>query len=402
MPADDRYLFISADTHASASTGTYRAYLDPAFRAAYDESTGEQGRADDPSGVDELDPDVRRNEIQDAQGAVGEVVFPDATPPFYPREILLSGPPTPAEYPNRRAGVQALNRWMADFCGAFPSRRAGVGTLVLNDLDDTLADLEWMAGHGLRGGVQLPNITPNVDWIPHLGTAGYDRLWAAIQDFDLTINMHVEGGYPPLEMNPESLFLVNADGPHGMIRNVVLMILSGVFDRFPRLRVAISEVPLQILTNLVAFLDTPYRLARDQAVLGTIPIIPGMELQHLPGDYLRTNVWFTASPPLRADLATVESAMGFEQLMVGNDYPHHESAYPFTREALRQMFHDRDEPTIRRVLADNPAALYGFDVSVLEVEAARVGPTVAELAEPVVELPERANYCLVANHTTPG
>lgn len=394
MDDDEHYLFISADTHAHPTDDVYRAYLDPAFREAFNESIGA------PASVDTAAPpvsDEARNDIQNAQGCVGEVVFPDASPPFFPRGVLMSGPPRPAEYAQRRAGVHALNRWMAEFCAFFPVRRAGVGSVVLNDLDDTLTDVAWIAEHGLRGGVQLPNITPDVDWIPHLGDRCYDRLWAAIQDADLTVNMHVEGGFPPLDPDAASLVRFNTDAPHNMIRNVVLMTLGGVFDRFPRLRVAVSEVPIGVLTSLVGFLDVSYETWRRSGQLGTIPLTDEIALRHAPGDYLATNVWFTASPPLVADLATVEATLGFDHLMVGNDYPHPESAYPFTREVLRQVFCDWEPTAVRTVLCDTPAALYGFDIEVLRAEADRFGPTVAEIAEPLSALPENANFTLAAN-----
>ena len=46
------------------------------------------------------------------------------------------------------------------------------------------------------------------------------------------------------------------------------------------------------------------------------------------------------------------------------------------------------------ILAANAAALYGFDLDALAPLAAQVGPTVAELAEPLRELPENPSQGL--------
>ena len=81
--------------------------------------------------------------------------------------------------------------------------------------------------------------------------------------------------------------------------------------------------------------------------------------------------------------------------MWGSDYPHNEGTFPFTREHLRQRFSDVPEPELRKVLAGNAAELYGFDLAALAPLAARVGPTVAELAQPLVELPDGANEALL-------
>ena len=45
------------------------------------------------------------------------------------------------EYEHRLAGVRAHNRWLVDWCGEFPERRAGIGQIFLNDVDDAIEDV---------------------------------------------------------------------------------------------------------------------------------------------------------------------------------------------------------------------------------------------------------------------
>jgi hypothetical protein len=49
------------------------------------------------------------------------------------------------------------------------------------------------------------------------------------------------------------------------------------------------------------------------------------------------------------------------------------------------------EDDMRLILGANAAACYGMDTDVLETAAARVGPTVAELREPVGDVPSGAH-----------
>ena len=49
------------------------------------------------------------------------------------------------------------------------------------------------------------------------------------------------------------------------------------------------------------------------------------------------------------------------------------------------------------MLSDNAAAMYGFDLDALAAPASRLGPTVAEIREPLTELPEHPNEALLAN-----
>ena len=79
------------------------------------------------------------------------MIFPNTVPPFFPSFVLFARPPKPDEYEHRRAGIQAHNRWLEDFCGRYPERRAGIGQIFLNDIDDAIEDVIWIKEHGLRG-----------------------------------------------------------------------------------------------------------------------------------------------------------------------------------------------------------------------------------------------------------
>ena len=73
--------------------------------------------------------------------------------------------------------------------------------------------------------------------------------------------------------------------------------------------------------------------------------------------------------------------------MWGSDYPHTEGSYPYSREALRASFADAPESEVRTMLGDTAAHVYGFDLDALDQIAARVGPTVAEIAQPLEAFP---------------
>jgi len=81
--------------------------------------------------------------------------------------------------------------------------------------------------------------------------------------------------------------------------------------------------------------------------------------------------------------------------MWGSDYPHDEGTYPFSREALRQVFSDWSPADMQRILTDNVAKLYDFDVAALKPLSDEFGPTQRELAQPLLELPENPNEALL-------
>ena len=78
--ASDHYTIISADTHAGANHETYREYLDPAWRDEFDAWRGEyknpwKDLRDTSLRTRNWDDDLR-NEQQEADGVVAEVIFP--------------------------------------------------------------------------------------------------------------------------------------------------------------------------------------------------------------------------------------------------------------------------------------------------------------------------------------
>jgi hypothetical protein len=87
--------------------------------------------------------------------------------------------------------------------------------------------------------------------------------------------------------------------------------------------------------------------------------------------------------------------VGIDRVMWGSDYPHEEGTLPFTREHLRQVLGHLEPEQIQQIVGGNTAELYGFDMDALRPAAEKYGPTVAEIAEPLVQLPEGANEALL-------
>ena len=89
--------------------------------------------------------------------------------------------------------------------------------------------------------------------------------------------------------------------------------------------------------------------------------------------------------------------------MWGSDYPHDEGTYPFTREHLRQLFHDVPADELRQMLAGNAAELYGFDLDALAPHR-RQGRAHRRGDRPrrSIELPDEPNEALLRGVLTPA
>jgi predicted TIM-barrel fold metal-dependent hydrolase len=380
----DRYTIVSADCHAGANHATYREYLESRWHEDFDAWRGryknpfrdlqDDGRTRNWDGE-------RRLAEQAADGVVAEVVFPNTVPPFFPTGQVVAPAPTAEELPRRLAGLHAHNRWLVDFVGASPARRAGLGQILLNDVDEAVGDVRWMKDSGLAG-VLLPGVAPDTPWIKPLYDPVYDPLWAVCQELDLPVTHHSGGsGIPSFGRHPftNSLFVMET----GFFANRALwhLILSGVFDRFPRLRLVLTEQGSAWVLPVLKKMDGVWDYMR-RGRLGELDVPEGALTARRPSEYFRENVWLGASFPSPEEAAAFHE-IGLDRILWGSDYPHDEGTYPDTRRSLRAAFAAWPEAELRRILAGNIASVYGFDLDALAPVAAEVGPTVEEIATPL-------------------
>jgi len=378
------YVVISADTHAGASIEAYRAYLDPAHRERFDAwraSYRNPQRRHIGSKKHKNWDDAERLRDMESEGVVGEVVFPNTVPPFFRTSVLICGNPSVENYRDRLAGIRAHNRWLAEWCAEHPERRAGIGLVYLNDVDEAIADVEWIAKHGLRGGVLLPHVPPDCTHIRPLYAPDYDRFWAACQDCDVVLNHHGGTGSPDYGPYKVALPIRLLETPFFSTRSYAHLLLGGVFERFPKLRYIVTESGCAWVPSTLENLDRVWARVRTGAV-GEFEFATDSMPPEPPSFYARRNCFYGASSPSRRELAG-RHEIGIDRILWGSDYPHYEGTYPYTRPSLRHTLHDVPEPEVRAILGENAARLYGFDLAKLAPLAERFGPTPAEVATPL-------------------
>lgn len=379
------YLLITADTHAGGSHAQYREYLEPAWRERFDAwRGGYKNPAQEHYGTKKMKNwDLAiRSEDQNSQGVVGEVVFPNTVPPFFRKSIVTAQPPQPADYESCLAGIRAHNRWLADFCAEDPVRRAGVGLILPNDLDEAIKDIEFIAHAGLRGGVLLPLIPPDCGWLKPLYDPAWDRVFAAIQDHDLVMNQHSGQGSPDYGKGPVAEALWISEVTFYCQAGYRHLIMSGVFEKFPRLKYILTESGCAWVPAMLGSLDRIHRGIQAGAIGEMNYKDMQWVLKETPSFYAARNCFYGASFPSVDDLNGIER-IGVDKVLWGNDYPHYEGTFPYNLESLRLTFSGLSEPVRRKVLGENAAALYKFDVEALRAQADRYGPTPLQLDTPL-------------------
>ncbi len=205
---DDRYLVVSADHHAGADVQDYKPYLAAEWHDEFDawaaEVTDRWNAANEGRDNERSWHSARRLEEDDADGIAGEVLFPNTLPPFYPKNDLTSSlPRTQKEYEQRFAGLRAHNRWTVDFIAQAPVRRRGPVQILLNDVDDAVAEIKWGHEHGLTA-VLIPAPSPNHP-LEGLWSRRYDPIWALAEELGMPINQHSGAGAPEVGTDPAEL-----------------------------------------------------------------------------------------------------------------------------------------------------------------------------------------------------
>jgi predicted TIM-barrel fold metal-dependent hydrolase len=402
-----RYVLISSDAHAGAAVQDYKTFL---AREFYDEFDRWAADFNDPwSELDvelaEGDPNLlvgvasamspynwdsaKRIEHMDSQGIAAEVVFPNTIPPFYPSGYVTAGAPTNAEeYRLRWAGVQAHNRWLAEFCAAAPGRRGGLAQVFLNNMDDAVAEVRRAKDDGLVGivipGDHMTQLVPLYE--PRL-----DPLWAVCADLEMPVHRHAIAVQPP--QSDETGPGISAIGAHEtylfLSRGMAHMVWSGAFERHPNLRFVLTECGLDLVIGQLRQMQYEYIKGQDK---GT-SVYPNFHraIEHMtktPIAYFEQNCFVGTSLLVQRDLE-LRHEVGVDKVMWGADYPHHEGTFPHTTLALRINFSEVPEDEVRAMTSENAAALYGFDLDHLQRIADEIGPSVEDVARPVAreELP---------------
>jgi predicted TIM-barrel fold metal-dependent hydrolase len=253
------------------------------------------------------------------------------------------------------ACVKVYNDWIAEFQAHAPERFVCNGTLPTTGLDDALAELQRCAEMGLRT-VQLESYPSGSFSDP---TPDDDRFWAAAVELNMPINVHTQfffpagdlgsklsaEGVPEQRQRAKKRGLDVASGSFPVILS--RLISTGVFERFPDLRLVGTEVH----TGWV-----PYYLEHfDESVMRNRQ---DWRLPLLPSEYFRRNVTVVYI----VDEVGAENRydIGVANIMWGPDFPHSSSAWPVDYELGREIL-ERAGATpreIERIMWRNAADIY--------------------------------------------
>jgi uncharacterized protein len=245
----------------------------------------------------------------------------------------------------------AYNDYVAGFNRSMPGRFFGLGCLPTHDAQLAAEEVRRCATLGLKGAVFVPWGSAMPVWHEM-----WDPMWTAAEETDLVISFHVfEGGGATVGYEVKGLRRPDVIGswtvvaPMQMDEICVSVILSGVCERHPRLRLVLGESGIGWLPYVLERLDDTYeeRLADD------------LRLPLPPSAYFKRQIYATFQKDFHGVRAMAELAP--DNVMWGSDYPHRDGTWPFSRKAIEEQFRDMPEPIARKMLWENVRRVYRLD-----------------------------------------
>lgn len=252
------------------------------------------------------------------------------------------------------ACVCAYNDFVAEEYAAFaPDRFFPMGAVPMLSVSAAIAEMNRCAELGLRG-VML-SAFPSGKGYP---TDEDDAFWAEAMTIKMPITVHIDLDRSGPRDGPLVQYARQAgraDIAQQLCRfaqrgavNAVQLMVAGVFDRFPALRILMAENQIGWVPTFMTVADERYNrhIHWAQDLLG----FEGLPNGH-PSDYIRRHVlWGFQRDPAGVEL---RQWMGVENLIWGSDFPHQESEYPHSLTVVEQNFKNVTDDEKRRMTGGN-------------------------------------------------
>jgi len=249
---------------------------------------------------------------------------------------------------------RAYNDWIAEFCRSDPARLKGIAMINLDDVEDGIRELERTARLGLCGAM----ITEYPLEHRRYDQPEYEPFWAAATALGMPLSLHTatrrQGkirGAGPLTLRDASSRSTKAFYPAVSLCD---MIFSGVFERHPKLMLAIVEFELSWVPYVLTNMDYTYRERQGEAIYR---LKDGMR----PSDFFHRNVVLSFQED--AIGIRLRDVIGVDNMMWGSDYPHSESTFPQSRKILDGILAGVPDEERAKIVGGNAARVYGFDLA---------------------------------------
>ena len=284
---------------------------------------------------------VARLADMDVDGVWGQLAFPNF--PRFAGHRFLRG----KDRELAKLCIEAYNDFVLDeWCAAAPDRLIGLAVLPLWDVEQAVAEVCRVAVKGARTIAFSEN--PTILGLPSIHTDHWDPVWRAVTEADLPVCMHIGSSSKMTTGSDDSPIAVarTLTGVNSMIA-CADWLFSGVFDRFPTMKIALSEGGIGWV---------PYILERAQKVWNERGTRTGASMD--PVQIFRDHV-FVCMVADHFGLQVIED-IGVDNVLWESDFPHDEGAWPNDRALLEEAMRDIPDAVAVKVAEENARKLFNL------------------------------------------
>lgn len=264
--------------------------------------------------------------------------------------------------------TRIYNEWLADFCSTHPERFAGLASIPNHPIDAAIAEVRRVAKRGVLRGLDITN-TPDLNplWDPY-----WEPLWVVVNETGLPLHFHAVGDgttdnirkIQAIGADPTLAGLPGAPEVHlwvaraafavrvstfqlNMANFLCSLILSGVLERYPRIRVVLGESGTGWIPYVLARMDAEWE---DQ--------FRDLPVKMRPSDYWKRQCWVT----YQSDAVGIKllDELGADKIMWGSDFPHPDGVWPDSQDYIARELGHLSPGVRRKIVCENAARLYGF------------------------------------------
>jgi len=253
------------------------------------------------------------------------------------------------EEPELRAACQrAYNDWAVEFNAAAPNRLVLLADLPGHTPTAARDELLRTAKLGLRGAIihQFQGPEPIFE-------DGWHGFWDAAEETGVPISIHLGPGTHSLQPRLGSWRMPAFVAVVPMQLDEVLagMIFSGILEQRPNVKFVLAEGGLGWVPYVVERLDHEHHKYYEQT--------QDVRLGMLPSEIFARQVYVTyEDEKLGVELIP---RIGVRNVMWASDYPHGDSTWPHSRQAISDSpLAALGEDVLRRIVCENAADVYGI------------------------------------------
>jgi predicted TIM-barrel fold metal-dependent hydrolase len=242
--------------------------------------------------------------------------------------------------------VQGYNDWLAEYVEHDLTRFRALPILPNRGHQQAMAEIDRVGSRASTGGFLIGafpggTLTPQPD---------DEVVFAMLAERNLPLHVHVALSVAEPVVAAISNSLPAGTGSHryaGAAEPLTKMIITGVFDRIPALRMVFAEVDCGWVPYFKEQIDDGYLRYRFR-----------YDIQKFPSDYVRQHAYFTYV----TDGYGIDNRhrIGVDRIMWSSDYPHGNSNYPDAWSPVKASMSGVAEHERIAILAGNAMNLYHF------------------------------------------